>query len=185
MANFVEKIHQEESVELDLLCMERREMEAAKWDNLNPFYQYLAKLNPGHEAHFQTTGMRLGPVVLKINGRVVNAGDAEHCACKLKIILCNTYVARTISGKPQASRHYYHPLPLSSIPWNDTLVKGHMRTARSAFDALPDKQLPDVCRMVHEFKNTTEESANEAESDDSNDDKSEDEQSEFSGSTRD
>ena len=71
-----------------------------------------------------------------------------------------------------------------------------MSTARSAFDALPEKQLPDVCRMVHEFKNETEESSDEAESsnesENSNDDnsltyemESEDEQSVFSESSRD
>ena len=90
-------------------------------------------------------------MVHKINGRVVNAGDAEHFACKLKILFANTYASRTISEQPKATRHYCHPLPLSDIPWDDDIVGKIMKDSRSSFDSSPELHLPDVCRMIHEL----------------------------------
>jgi hypothetical protein len=151
MSDFVERINLESQVDIATFGWERREMNEADWINLDPYYKRLAQSFPGHQAHFDSTGKHLGPVVHKINGRVVNAGDAEQFACKLKILFANTYASRTISEQPKATRHYCHPLPLSNIPWDDEIVGRIMRDSRLSFDSLQDLKLPDVCRMVHEL----------------------------------
>jgi hypothetical protein len=168
MSNFVEWINLQSEVALSIFCCQRREMNEGEWKKLDPYYKQLAESFPGHQAHFDTTGKHLGPVVYKINGRVVNAGDAEHFACKLKILFANTYASRTISEQPKATRHYCHPLPLSDIPWDDAIVGKIMKDSRSTFDSSQDLHLPNVCRMIHELTNEQLHPSND--SNDSNDD---------------
>jgi hypothetical protein len=80
MSNFVEWINLQSEVAVSIVCCERREMNEGEWKKLDPYYKQLAESFPGHKTHFDSTGKHLGPVVHKINGRVVNAGGIKHFA---------------------------------------------------------------------------------------------------------